>query len=51
MKLIKAGWKVKIPDIGPLAICTKSGKKEIEIELDGKRMTILTRLCKVVEKN
>lgn len=51
MKAIKAGWKVKIPDIGPLAVCTKPGRKEIEIELDGERMMISTRLCEVVEKN
>lgn len=47
---IKVGWKVKIPDIGPLAVCTKSGDKEIEIELEGERMMIPTYLCEVVEK-
>lgn len=47
---IKVGWKVKIPDVGPLAVCTKSGDKEIEIELDGERMMIPAYLCEVAEK-
>ena len=50
MKKIKAGQMIKIPDIGPLAVCTKTGKNEIEIELDGIRMMISTHLCEVVKK-
>lgn len=48
---IKEGWKVKIEDIGPLATCTKSGSKQIEIELEGEKMMIPTRICRVVERS
>ena len=46
--MIRVGCKVKIPDIGPLAVCTQTGKGEIEVELDGVRFWILKRLCKLV---
>ena len=49
MKIL-AGWKVKIDDIGQLAVCTKSGSRDIEIELDGVRMMIPARLCHVAER-
>lgn len=48
---IRKGWRVKIPDIGPTATCTKSGRKEIEIELEGERMMIPVRLCEIIERN
>lgn len=48
MKKFKTGSKIKIEDIGPLAVCTQEGKRQIEVELDGVRFWILKRLCKVV---
>ena len=46
--MIKVGSKVKIEDIGPLAVCVNTGREQIEVELDGIRFWILKRLCKAV---
>lgn len=48
--MMKQGMKVKIQDIGPLAIVLDTRRGEVKLELDGKRFWIQKRLCKVVEK-
>ena len=34
---MKIGCKVKIPDIGPLAICTQVQNHMVELEFEGER--------------
>ena len=46
--MFTVGCKVKILDIGPLAVCVYAGRSQIEVELEGERFWILKRLCKVV---
>ena len=46
--MITVGSKVKVEDIGPLLICTQTGRGRIEVELEGVRFWILKRLCKLV---
>lgn len=48
MKKLTAGCKIKIEDIGPLAVCLQTGRGRIEVELEGTRFWILKRLCKAV---
>lgn len=47
---MKAGWKVKIPDIGPLATVVQSGKNMVNLELEGEQFWIPKELIEVVEK-
>ena len=46
---MKAGWKVKIPDIGPLATVVQSGKQMVKLELEGEQFWMLKELVEVVE--
>ena len=48
--MMQPGMKVKIEDIGPLAIVLDVRHREVELELDGEQFRIAKRLCKVVEK-
>lgn len=45
---IKAGDKVKIADIGPLATCIGSKGDKVKLELDGERFWISTKLCDTI---
>ena len=47
---MKAGWKVKIPDIGPLATVIQPGKQMVKLELEGEQFWIPKELIEVVEK-
>lgn len=42
------GSKVKIEDVGPIGICVRKGRYQIEVELEGVTFWIPKRLCKVV---
>ena len=46
---MKAGCKVKIPDIGPLATVVQSGKQMVKLELEGEQFWMLKELGEVVE--
>ncbi len=46
---MKAGWKVKIPDIGPLATIIQSGKNMVKLELEGEQFWMPKELVKVIE--
>ncbi len=46
---MKAGWKVKIEDIGPLATVVQSGKQMVKLELEGEQFWMLKELVEVVE--
>lgn len=48
MKKLTVGCKIKIYDIGPLAVCVNTGREQIEVELEGERFWILKRLCTVI---
>ncbi len=47
---MKAGWKVKIPDIGPLAMVVQSGKNMVKLELDREQFWMPVELLEVEEK-
>lgn len=47
---MKAGWKVKIPDIGPLATVIQPGKQMVKLELEGEQFWMPVELLKVEEK-
>ena len=47
---MKAGLKVKIPDIGPLATVVQPGKNMVKLELEGEQFWIPKELIEVVEK-
>lgn len=47
---MKAGWKVKIEDIGPLATVLQSRGAEVKLEVDGEQFWIPKNLVTVVEK-
>ena len=46
--MFKVGMKVKIEDIGPLAVCTAVKAREVELELEGERFWIIKRVCRPV---
>ena len=46
--MFKVGMKVKIEDIGPLAVCTAVRAREVELELEGERFWIVKRVCRPV---
>ena len=48
--MVKAGWKVKIEDIGPLATCIQGGKKVARFELEGERFWLPVDMVTVIEK-
>ena len=45
---MKIGTRVKIEDIGPLAVCVNVRRKEIELELEGERFWIPKKFCKAI---
>lgn len=45
-----AGWKVKIPDIGPLATVIQTGKQMMKLELEGEQFWMPVELLEVEEK-
>lgn len=47
---MKAGWKVKIPDIGPLAIVIQSWRRMVKLELEGEQFWMSVELLEVEEK-
>ena len=47
--MIKPGMKVKIEDIGPLALCLDVKPGQVELELDGERFWIAKRFCRPVK--
>lgn len=47
---MKAGWKVKIPDIGPLATVVQPGKHMVKLELEGEQFWMPVELLEVEEK-
>ena len=47
---MKAGDKVKIPDIGPLAAVIQSGKQMVKLELEGEQFWMPAEILKVEEK-
>lgn len=47
--MFKPGMKVKIEDIGPLAVIVDERRGQVELELDGERFWIAKRFCKVVK--
>ena len=47
---MKAGWKVKIEDIGPLATVVQSEKSMVKLELEGEQFWMPKRFIKVQEK-
>ena len=47
---MKAGWKVKIPDIGPLATVIQPGKQMVKLELEGDQFWMPVELLEVEEK-
>lgn len=47
---MKVGAKVKIEDIGPLAICIQAGKQMVKLELEGEQFWMPVGLLEVVEE-
>lgn len=47
---MKAGWKVKIEDIGLLATVVQPGKQMVKLELEGEKFWMPRELIEVVEK-
>lgn len=47
---MKAGWKVKIPDIGPLATVIQPGKQMVKLELEGEQFWMPVEFLEVEEK-
>jgi len=47
---MKAGWKVKIEDIGPLATVVQPGKQMVKVELEGERFWMPVELLEIAEK-
>lgn len=47
---MKAGLKVKIPDIGPLATVVQPGKNMVKLELEGEQFWMSVELLEVEEK-
>ena len=47
---MKAGGKVKIEDIGPLATVVRSGNDMVELELEGEQFWMPNELVEVVGK-
>lgn len=47
---MKTGWKVKIPDIGPLATVVQSGKQIVKLELEGEQFWMSVELLEIAEK-
>lgn len=47
---MNVGWKVKIPDIGPLATVVQPGKQMVKLELERVQFWIPKSLVTVVEK-
>ena len=45
---MKPGARIKIEDIGTLAICVNVSRGKIEVELDGEKFWISKRFCKAV---
>lgn len=45
---MKAGLKVKIPDIGPLATVVQSGKQMVKLELEGEQFWMSVELLDIV---
>ena len=48
--MIRPGCKVKIEDIGPLATVLAVARGKLELELEGDRFWIATRLCRAAER-
>ena len=46
--MFRPGMKVKIEDIGPLAVCTDIKRGAVELELEGERFWIAKRFCKAI---
>ena len=46
---MKAGLKVKIPDIGPRATVVQPGKKMVKLELEGEQFWMPVELLTVEE--
>lgn len=47
---MKAGWRVKIEDIGPLATVVQPGKQMVKVELEGEQFWMLVELLEIAEK-
>lgn len=47
---MKAGGKVKIEDLGPLATVVQPGRQMVKLELEGEQFWIPKELIEVVEK-
>ena len=47
--MFQKGCKVKIQDIGTLAICLDVKRGEVQLELEGERFWIAKRFCKAVK--
>lgn len=47
---MKAGMKVKIEDIGPLATVVQSGKQMVKLELEGEQFWMSIELLEIAEK-
>lgn len=47
---MKVGTKVKIEDIGPLAVCIQAGKQMVKLELEGNQFWMPVRLLKVAKE-
>ena len=47
---MKAGWKVKVPDIEPLATVIQPGKQMVKLELEGEQFWMPVELLEVEEK-
>lgn len=45
---MKAGMKVKIEDIGPLATVVQSGKQMVKLELEGEQFWMSVELLDIV---
>ncbi len=46
---IKAGQKVKIPDIGPLVTVVQPGRNMVKVSLDGEQFWIERRLLEEIK--
>lgn len=47
---MKAGWRVKIEDIGPLATVVQPGKQMVKVELEGEQFWMPVELLEIAEK-
>lgn len=45
---MSVGTKVKIEDIGPLAICIQSGRQMVKLELEGDQFWMPVSLLEVI---